>query len=319
MRSLGYLVCASLLGCYSPHASSGAPCDPAFDNCPVGQTCTTTAGGSFCMDTTPIDSSTPIDAKVDAPQGGPGDMDGDGVGDAVDNCPNKSNPDQADEDHDTLGDPCDPCPPFTNNTDGDTDGVGDACDPNPGTIGDQIALFEGFEGGIPTGWTNTGGWTASGGDAVIVSADGVVATLGPGLTPTPAAHGTVSMAFVPDTLFGTGGHGFGVTNPSGSGGTSGLVCEILTGTAQESQGGIVNLGTAVPTVQMNMTWTVGDQMVVVFGRLDTNFSCVVTDTTSASSASNPDSRTISVTTPVIAMRAKSLSGHAHWLMYVTSP
>ena len=74
---------------------------------------------------------------------GPGDTDGDGVDDDVDNCPTVPNPDQTDTDLDGLGNACDPdddddgvndasdnCP-FTANpsqADGDLDGLGDACD-----------------------------------------------------------------------------------------------------------------------------------------------------------------------------------------------
>lgn len=56
---------------------------------------------------------------------------GDGVPDAVDNCPLISNPIQTDNDSDGLGNPCDNCPNDSNpdqaNSDGD--GKGDACDP----------------------------------------------------------------------------------------------------------------------------------------------------------------------------------------------
>ncbi|NVB84795.1 MAG: hypothetical protein HOV81_40875 [Kofleriaceae bacterium] len=45
---LGALAWVALAGCYSAAPPSGAPCDPALDNCPSGQTCTTTAEGSFC-------------------------------------------------------------------------------------------------------------------------------------------------------------------------------------------------------------------------------------------------------------------------------
>jgi len=90
----------------------------------------------------------------------PFDSDGDGVADSVDNCPNNSNPDQADNDNDGLGNVCDStpdgdgggsggggvdsdgdgvpsisdnCPNSYNPTqvDTDADGVGDVCDSTP--------------------------------------------------------------------------------------------------------------------------------------------------------------------------------------------
>jgi hypothetical protein len=85
---------------------------------------------------------------------GPGDMDGDGVPDAMDNCPSVFNPirpvdngKQGDADGDGLGDACDPCPrdasattctPFDPN-DTDSDGVPNASDNCPNTPNaDQI-------------------------------------------------------------------------------------------------------------------------------------------------------------------------------------
>ena len=95
-----------------------------------------------------------------------GDVDGDGIGDATDNCPTMFNPIrpidnavQPDDDGDGMGDMCDPSPlradldadadpngadncPFDGNdtqTDGDGDGKGDVCDacptrPNPASV-----------------------------------------------------------------------------------------------------------------------------------------------------------------------------------------
>ncbi|MCK6457771.1 MAG: thrombospondin type 3 repeat-containing protein [Phycisphaerae bacterium] len=61
------------------------------------------------------------------------DRDGDGVGNSTDNCPNDSNPTQADTDADGVGDACDNCPTTANanQADTDNDGVGNLCDNCP--------------------------------------------------------------------------------------------------------------------------------------------------------------------------------------------
>lgn len=63
------------------------------------------------------------------------DTDGDGVGDACDNCPAVLNPDQADFDHDWLGDACDP--------DRDNDGVPNELDQCPDTLLGQTVTLAG--------------------------------------------------------------------------------------------------------------------------------------------------------------------------------
>lgn len=101
------------------------------------------------------------------------DSDGDGVGDAWDNCANLSNPDQADADRDGIGDICDACtdtdgdgfgnPGYAANTclldncptvynpgqeDTDSDGVGDVCD--SGCCSGRVGDANGSGGDEPT-------------------------------------------------------------------------------------------------------------------------------------------------------------------------
>ncbi|HUJ61982.1 MAG TPA: thrombospondin type 3 repeat-containing protein [Kofleriaceae bacterium] len=90
-------------------------------------------------------------AGPDGAASGAVDSDGDGIPDALDNCPTVPNPDQHDHDGDGRGDACDVCPHLPDTgADSDGDGVGDACDPRPTEPGDRIAFFEGFYG--PVAW-----------------------------------------------------------------------------------------------------------------------------------------------------------------------
>ena len=70
------------------------------------------------------------------------DIDGDGVADSIDNCPEISNGDQEDSDEDGIGNLCDNCPQISNpeQEDLDEDGFGDACVPleNDDTDGDGV-------------------------------------------------------------------------------------------------------------------------------------------------------------------------------------
>jgi hypothetical protein len=75
------------------------------------------------------------------------DSDGDGILDAVDNCPSVPNPQQLDLDNDGVGDACDNCPLVANldqTADVDRDGVGDLCDPHPTLAGDCLLVLDTF-------------------------------------------------------------------------------------------------------------------------------------------------------------------------------
>ena len=160
---------AVLAGCYQPSAPTGAECGSG-GACPTGLVC---SPATRTCEHTAIGPDAAIDAAIDGRtiDGPPGDLDGDGVIDTADNCPDVANPGQEDEDGDAVGNACDNCPATANgnqaNSDGD--GVGDACDPEPNAP-DHIALFEGFDA-MPTGWTIDTGVTVSGGKAHVPSFD----------------------------------------------------------------------------------------------------------------------------------------------------
>ncbi|NVB83710.1 MAG: hypothetical protein HOV81_35375 [Kofleriaceae bacterium] len=136
------MVGVALAGCYGPTISPGTACESV---CP---------GELVCIDHVCREPGYTPDAAIaiDSPSvdGPPGDVDGDGVDDATDNCPSRANVDQHDEDADAIGDVCDPCPHLAGTAaDGDGDGVGDACDPQPTIAKQQIVFFDPFTSDLP--------------------------------------------------------------------------------------------------------------------------------------------------------------------------
>ncbi len=79
----------------------------------------------------PDDDSLPSwdDNCPDASNPNQADADSDGIGDVCDNCPDIANSSQDDTDNDSVGDGCDNCPQTSNpnQADTDNDGIGDAC------------------------------------------------------------------------------------------------------------------------------------------------------------------------------------------------
>ncbi|NRB48637.1 MAG: thrombospondin type 3 repeat-containing protein, partial [Saprospiraceae bacterium] len=95
---------------------------------PDGQTRTATAG----FPNNDVDGDGVIDEQDNCPDtfnAGQADNDNDGVGNVCDNCPDKKNSGQKDSDGDGIGDACDPCPNLSNLIDTDGDGISD-CEDN---------------------------------------------------------------------------------------------------------------------------------------------------------------------------------------------
>lgn len=88
------------------------------------------AGGSLCSVTDQRGVARPFDADgdgfalCDIGAYESADVDGDGIGDSLDNCPTDANSDQVDNDGDALGDVCDSCPTYPGD---DVDGDGIDC------------------------------------------------------------------------------------------------------------------------------------------------------------------------------------------------
>ncbi|UCC43807.1 MAG: right-handed parallel beta-helix repeat-containing protein [Candidatus Zixiibacteriota bacterium] len=124
---------------YLPHAGDSAgnlSLDPLFCDTTDFLGCFRIDSISPCAPDNPANQCGLLIGALGVGCKGAPDSDNDGIADVNDNCPEDSNPDQADIDDDGIGDVCDPtcCVDSTGNVDGDPD---DICD-----MGDLTALID---------------------------------------------------------------------------------------------------------------------------------------------------------------------------------
>jgi hypothetical protein len=181
MRSFFVAAAALAVGC-------------GFD--PVGTATDADVTTDAPQDAPPTDAPA-IDAPaIDAPAidaAGP-DRDGDGVADAMDNCPDLANQTQHDEDGDGDGDVCDSCPHLPDpQVDADGDGVGDDCDPST-TAAHSIVFFDGFG-------DNRNGWSVGGSRWGLADDELVLTAGGPEIIMLPAGAGAFGTGHFVETAF----------------------------------------------------------------------------------------------------------------------
>ena len=303
-----------LVACYAPSAPSGAPCGPAgaAARCPAGLVCSIQGGAEVCVlpgtaggDDAAIDDA---DAGVDGP---PGDVDNDGVPNATDVCPNKPDPLQYDEDGDGVGDACDPCPVSSNNVDEDGDGVGNDCDPNPTTIGDRIAFFDGFRGGLPAGWTATGNWTAMTGDVLVSVGPDVDAVLQSPFT--ADATSTVIAAFVSGANVPVLNSGFGVAHAAAG---EGVLCGLIS----EQTRRIALIDLDLDDFLTDQTYAWASQTAYIIGQIRNGAQYMCYSVDSQGAARSAAASHGEVPSPAqLQLRSRGISGRFLWVLHVDSP
>jgi hypothetical protein len=306
LRELVWVVVGA---CYSPHPPAGSPCTDTT-RCPTGQVCL--AG------TCQIPGGNGADGS-----NGNGDRDGDGIPDAIDNCPDIPNPGQENEDGDRLGDPCDPCPIDGADppVDRDHDGVGDECDPNPDTPGDQLVLFEGFHHGLPAGWTQTvPGMTSADGDDLKVSAPASGHTT-IGLPLTAGSSETISASITVDGFASNSDSQVGVGLPYGVSADSGLLCWLnhspTSATSYSFQLEQYNPAQVLGT--STLAWQTGTPYRVSLTRVDNFYSCTAAPPASMATSVLSGTSSLAPTPAVPVVRVAAATVHVHWVMVVKSP
>ena len=244
------------------------------------------------------------------------DHDGDGILDAVDNCPDVANLSQVDEDGDALGDLCDPCPPFADNADGDGDGLGDACDPHPTTAGDKLIAFEGFKDALSPSWTVMGTFTMAGGEGVLSASDTETSLI---TRPSPAnARVEIRAAFVIDSITATGLNlgSINLVERMQPNTDKAIACQVvgLAGGASESLR-IFDTAASMNVASASYAIQPGAAKELRFERSGSSYSCNVT----SPSASVAGTAAFAPGSPRSGLRVRGAVARWRWVMLVTSP
>jgi hypothetical protein len=242
------------------------------------------------------------------------DVDGDLVPNEIDNCPALANSNQHNEDGDKFGDPCDACPVDDNDVplDPDGDGVAAPCDPNPDTKGDVIALFQGFDSGIPAGWSSTGTWTAAGDAVRVVDPTSTGYYL---VVPEPYRDRmTMSAGVIVEQLSGFDDSAVSICNPFQTSNSSRICCELY-----RSSGGSRDLSLYDSIAQYQLgnaanTWTTNTPYRLQLAHAGTSYTCSIDGATTFSGDS-----TGTVTNPTFAVHTFEVTARVQWVMLVASP
>jgi len=248
------------------------------------------------------------DGGDDSPSG---DSDGDGIPNAVDNCPAVANADQADEDSDALGDACDPCPPFAGNTDTDGDGVPDQCDPNPAIAGDSIVVFDGFNAAPPTTVEVDGNWTFNDGRATVTSSLNALAAVT--YVPLGGSKFTVYSVGTIDAMFGSGvARPVGVVQEFQLATSNGIMCVFGIDPSNSQVFALADNATTTALSNEPATASVGTTTTFRFKQVGTTYTCEGSNAAMPLSASS----NLAVTPNRIGVFTRSASAHFDWVMIV---
>lgn len=314
MRVLPIVALALWAACYDPHPADGVPCSENR-SCPSGQTCV----GTVCLAHDPAIDARGIDGHITA-----NDDDGDGIDNAVDNCPADANTDQANEDGDKFGDACDPCPVEANDlpNDPDGDGVADGCDPHPSIPGDKIVVFEGFASGIPSGWEVVGTTSTMAGTITLTTvANNHTSVVAPGTF----ANATLSVSIQVDMQVGNFDSATTLALPYDFATDDGIFCELYAPMASSSNGRSLDLYSSLDrgNTQMgilntaNFGWQLATPYRMSLTRFGNKYTCNGLDGGTTHSTNGTTNTTPPTSRAAVAVYGSNAT--VRWLMVVSGP